>query len=71
MCDEEVVPELVADTMTPHRLEAALDSILPGGAAREAMLDGYGRMAHRLGPPGAPDRAAREMAERLGAGRKG
>ena len=67
VCDEEVVPELVADTMTPGRLEAALASILPGGAAREAMLEGYGRMARRLGPPGAPDRAAREMAERLGA----
>lgn len=71
VCDEEVVPELVADTMTPRRLEAELAAILPGGAAREPMLEGYGRMARRLGPPGAPDRAAREMAERLGAGRKG
>lgn len=58
---DEVVPELVADQMNPERLRRELQGILPGGAQRGAQLEGYQRMLSRLGEPGAPDRAAREM----------
>lgn len=58
---DEVVPELVADQMNPERLRRELQGILPGGAQRDAQLEGYQRMLSRLGEPGAPDRAAREM----------
>lgn len=58
---DEVVPELVADQMKPERLRRELQGILPGGAQRDAQLEGYQRMLSRLGEPGAPDRAAREM----------
>lgn len=62
---DEVVPELVADQMNPERLRRELQGILPGGAQREAQLAGYQRMLSRLGEPGAPDRAAREMIQLL------
>lgn len=58
---DEVVPELVADQMNPERLRRELQGILPGGTQRDAQLEGYQRMLSRLGEPGAPDRAAREM----------
>jgi len=58
---EEVVPELVADQMTPGSAERHLAAILPGGKAREAQLQGYRRMAGLLGKPGAPKRAASEI----------
>ena len=62
---DEVVPELVADQMNPERLRRELQGILPGGALRDAQLEGYQRMLSRLGEPGAPDRAAREMIQLL------
>ena len=54
----EVVPELVAEQMTVAACRAHLTAILPGGAAREAQLQGYADVAARLGEPGAPQRAA-------------
>lgn len=62
---DEVVPELVADQMNPERLRRELQGILPGGTQREAQLAGYQCMLSRLGEPGAPDRAAREMIQLL------
>ena len=59
VCGEEVVPELVAEQMTPQNVRQHLASILPGGSAREAQLKGYERMATILGKPGAPNRAAK------------
>lgn len=61
----EVVPELIADGMTAGRVREALESILPGGACRDRQLTGYAEMAARLGEPGAPQRAAAGMLERL------
>ena len=58
----EVVPELVADQMTVDNCRRHLESILPGGAARQAQLEGYELMAQRLGQPGAPQHAAHLMA---------
>ena len=57
----EVVPELVADQMTVAACRAHLTTILPGGSAREAQLQGYADVAARLGEPGAPQRAARAI----------
>lgn len=62
---EEVVPELVADAMNVEALRRHLRHILPCGSGREAQLAGYERLAHRLGAPGAPDRAAEAMLEWL------
>lgn len=61
----ELVPELVASQMTVKNCRAHLASILPGGSARQAQLDGYEEMAARLGSTGAPERAARLMVEKL------
>lgn len=57
----EVVPELVAEQMTVAACRAYLTAILPGGAAREAQLQGYEDVAARLGEPGAPQRAASQI----------
>lgn len=62
---EEVVPELVAEQMNPENVRRHLASILPGGSARNAQLQGYDRMAAILGEPGAPKRAAKEINSRL------
>lgn len=61
----EVVPELVADQMTVARCRRHLEAILPGGADRDAQLRGYEEIAARLGEPGAPQRAARLMVQKL------
>ena len=61
----EVVPELIARGMTVEACRHHLESILPGGCAREAQLRGYEEMAAKLGEPGAPQRAARLMIQAL------
>ncbi len=61
----EIVPELVADSMTVENVRSRLASILPGEAEREAQLHGYDEMAHKLGKPGAPKVAAKIMVEKL------
>lgn len=58
---EEVVPEIVAEKMTPKNVRQHLASILPGSPARAAQLQGYERMAAILGEPGAPVRAAKQI----------
>lgn len=61
IANAEVVPELVADTFSEANLREHLRTILPGGAGRQTMLDGYERMAQVLGHNNAPDEAARIM----------
>lgn len=68
ICDEEVVPELVADDMSVRRVRYELRRVLPGGEGRGTMLAGYERMAERLGEPGAPLHAAKAMVSLLGKG---
>lgn len=62
---KEVVPELVAHQMTVGNARRHLLSILPGGEAREQQLCGYDIVAQKLGEPGAPKRAARQMVQML------
>ncbi len=65
----EVVRELVGGAMRADNVAAELAAILPGGAKRAALLDGYGTMREALGPAGASRRAAEQMAGILRAGR--
>ena len=65
VANRELVPELVADTMNVPNLRHHLTGILPGGDLREAQLKGYKEMATLLGEPGASERAAQEIVERL------
>ncbi|MBQ8714885.1 MAG: lipid-A-disaccharide synthase [Prevotella sp.] len=58
IADKEVVPELVADTFSVENIRAHLEAVLPGGAARQLMLDGYEEVHRRLGESRAPDVAA-------------
>ncbi len=62
---EEVVPELVAGQMNARNVCRHLASILPGGPARDAQLQGYDRMAAILGEPGAPKKAAKLITKPL------
>ncbi|MBO5699263.1 MAG: lipid-A-disaccharide synthase [Bacteroidaceae bacterium] len=62
---KEVVPELVADTMTHKNIVSHLGQLLPGGIGRVQQLQGYAQMKRILGDVGAPQHAAQEMIERL------
>ena len=61
IADNEVVPELVADTFSVENIRKHLEAILPGGAARQEMLEGYEEVYRRLGDSHAPDVAAQLM----------
>lgn len=65
VCDEEVVPELVADGMTVANVRRHLGEVLKGGSRRSRMLEGYARMRQRLGEEGAARRAATLMVSLL------
>lgn len=67
----EVVRELVADTMTVEQVRQELERLLYDEEYRRRMLEGYDRMADRLGEAGAPRRAARRMVELLRGCRSG
>ena len=58
IADSEVVSELVADTFTVAHIQRNLSAILPSGAARETMLQGYSDVWCELGDDCAPDNAA-------------
>ena len=63
--DREVVPALVADTFSVQNIRQHLERILPGGEARQRMLDDYEEVHRRLGDSHAPDVAARLICELL------
>lgn len=65
IADEEVVPELVADTFSVANIHRHLSDILVGGKKREAMLNGYSKVVKALGKEGAPTNAAKIMVEKL------
>lgn len=57
----KVVTELIQGDMTPQRAEGELRAILPGGDAREEMLEGYRRLRDITGGAGASERFAARM----------
>ena len=61
IADREVVPELLADRFSVSNIRSELNSILPGGSAREAQLSGYREIKEALGTDCAPDNAAHIM----------
>jgi lipid-A-disaccharide synthase len=63
--DREIVQELVADRMTRENIIQCLGDILPGGSARQQMLDDYEEMNRVLGGAGASKRAAEGMVREL------
>lgn len=58
ICDREVIPELVANDMTPRNVRKHLLDVME---RREEILAGYAEMRQRLGKPGAPQHCAREI----------
>lgn len=65
IANREIVPELVADTFSVENIRQHLETILPGGKDRQAMLDGYEEVHRRLGDSRAPDVAAQKICELL------
>jgi len=61
----EVVRELIADEMNVGNLRAALTPLLGDTPERREMLAGYDDVIARLGPAGAPQRAAADILARL------
>lgn len=62
--DREVVKELIQHELEPERLKAELSAILQG-QRRTSMLGDYEQLREKLGGPGASDRAARQILDRL------
>ena len=58
ICDREVIPELVANDMTPRNVRKHLLDVIE---RRKEILAGYAEMRQRLGKPGAPQHCAREI----------
>lgn len=65
ICQREIIPELVGADMNAANLRRHLDAIMPGGALRNAQITDYADMAQRLGQPGAPQRCAEAIINRL------
>lgn len=63
---KEVVQELVADSMTVANARAELSKLLHDLTYRRQMQEGYEEVAHRLGTPGAPLKAARIIIDTIG-----
>lgn len=63
IADREVVPELVANTFSVENIRRQLEDILPGGIARQRMLNGYDEVYRRLGESEAPEQAAEIIAK--------
>lgn len=60
-----VVTELIQNDMNPQTAEEELRAILPDGAGREAMLEGYRSLKETIGGGGASERFAARMVELL------
>jgi len=63
--DRKVVTELIQYKFTADTLSHELSLILPDGEARNQMLNDYKELRQRVGIPGASDRAAAIMVEKL------
>lgn len=62
IAEKQVVPELVQDDFTPERVAAETLRLLQDPNARTTMKNGLTEVRRRLGPPGAVDRAAEQIA---------
>lgn len=58
IANREVVRELVADSFSVENIHRELCAILPDGAKRSAILEGYKEVEQKLGEAKAPDNAA-------------
>ena len=65
IAEKRVVPELVQDDFTPENVANETLELLREPNAREAQRRSLGEVRARLGPPGAVERAADEIAEML------
>jgi lipid-A-disaccharide synthase len=65
VAQEEVVPELLQTAVTSDRLVREAEGLLDSPPRRERMKAGLARVARELGPPGASDRAAREVLDAM------
>lgn len=63
--DRKAVTELIQYKFTANTLSYALAPLLPDGETRSRMLNDYKELLTRVGPPGASDRAAALIAEKL------
>jgi lipid-A-disaccharide synthase len=63
--DRKVVAELIQYKFTVNSLYRELSPLLPDGKPRSRMLDDYKELLQRVGPPGASDRAADIMVNKL------
>ena len=61
----EVVPELVAGDLTQEALDRCFSQILLDEECRFAQRCGYDELMRRLGRPGAPDKAAAKIVNRM------
>ncbi|HEY2118207.1 MAG TPA: lipid-A-disaccharide synthase [Candidatus Acidoferrum sp.] len=68
IADKQVVPELVQDDFTPHKVSEAILNLLQDPNARATMKEGLAEVRRRLGPPGAVDRAADQIARLFSTG---
>ena len=70
IAERDVVPELVQDGFTAARVCAELQTVLADGSARDAMMQGFDEVRHRLRPSdtegSASERAARAVLTVLG-----
>ena len=60
-----VVPELIQEAFTPEQVAREVERLLASPEARAAMQRDLAEVSHRLGPPGAIDRAAAIIAVML------
>jgi lipid-A-disaccharide synthase len=63
--DRKAVAELIQYKFTAESLYHELAPLLPDGKQRSRMLDDYKELLIRVGPPGASDRAAELMVQKL------
>jgi lipid-A-disaccharide synthase len=59
----EIVPELVQDNFSTQKVVARLKEIIPDGAARQLMLEGFAEVRAKLAPPDGAANAAERAAE--------